>query len=162
MPIIVSDLSDDQLANLVENHRRQGATEERLFLDALAELARRKGKGLDFDKSYSVITRAAKERRFVSYKELADASGADWARVRYSIGDHLWQLVAYAHGNGWPMLSSVVVNKQNIETGAMEPETLKGFVAAARELGHEVVDEQTFLREQQAAVFAWASRITSE
>jgi hypothetical protein len=39
----------------------------------------------------------------------------------------------------------------------MEPETLKGFVAAARDLGYSVTDAKAFLREQQARVFAWAA-----
>ena len=56
---------------------------------------------------------------------------------------------------GWPMLSAIVVNKPNIATGKMDPATLKGFVTAARALGHAVTDEEGFLRKQQAAVFAW-------
>ena len=60
------------------------------------------------------------------------------------------------------MLSAVVVNKQNLGTGKMEPDTLKGFVAAARQLGHEVNDDETFLREQQELVFEWAKTMTKE
>jgi hypothetical protein len=47
------------------------------------------------------------------------------------------------------MLSAIVVNKPNVGTGTMEPETLKGFIAAARDLGYSVSDEEEFLREQQ-------------
>jgi hypothetical protein len=65
-----------------------------IYIDALAEQARRTGHGLDFDKSFKIIRRAAAEGRFLSDKELADASGADWDRVHYSIGGHLWSLVA--------------------------------------------------------------------
>jgi hypothetical protein len=35
---------------------------------------------------------------------------------------------------------------------------LKGFVAAARELGYEVTDDEAFLREQQRQVFEWAKK----
>jgi hypothetical protein len=91
--IEVTKLSDEQLKNLIDNHRRKLATDSLTYLDALAEQARRNGQGLDFNKSFSIIRRAAAERRFVSYKELADASGADWNRVHYSIGGHLWSLV---------------------------------------------------------------------
>jgi len=118
--IEVTKLSDEQLKNLIDNHRRKLATDSLTYLDALAEQARRSGQGLDFNKSFSIIRRAAAERRFVSYKELADASGADWNRVHYSIGGHLWSLVEYAHRRGWPMLSAIVVNKQNVATGNME------------------------------------------
>jgi hypothetical protein len=56
------------------------------------------------------------------------------------------------------LLSAIVVNKPNVETGKMEPDTLKGFIGAARELGYPITDEQAFLKEQQARVFAWARR----
>ena len=46
-------------------------------------------------------------------------------------------------------MSSVVVNRENVETGNMEPKTLKGFCDAGRELGLSVTDEQAFLREHQ-------------
>jgi hypothetical protein len=98
----VAKLSDQQFKNLIDNHRRKGATKSAVYTDALAEQARRTGRGLEFDKSYTVIRRAAAQGRFVSYKELADASGADWVRVHYSIGGHLWSLVEYAHLKGWP------------------------------------------------------------
>ena len=42
--------------------------------------------------------------------------------------------------NGWPLLSAIVVNQQNVETGDMEPLTLKGFAEAARALGYAVRD----------------------
>jgi hypothetical protein len=157
MPINVTKLGDDELKNLIDNHRRHKATSAPVYLDALRELQIRKGKGLEFDKSFEIIRDAAKERRFLSYKDLADASGADWNQVHYSIGGHLWDLVEFAYRNDWPMLSAVVVNKPNVGSGTMEPETLKGFIGAARELGYQVTDEEAFLREQQAHVFAWAA-----
>ena len=152
----ITDITDQQLRNLIENHRAKKATNRPLYLEALAEQARRSGKGLSFETSFGVIHAAAAEGRFVSYKELADASGADWNRVRYAIGGHLWSLVEYADRRGWPMLSAIVVNKGNVATGDMEPSTLKGFIDAARELGHPVTDEKAFLREQQQRVFDWA------
>jgi hypothetical protein len=154
----VEDLSDEELRNVVENHRRHNQIKAPLYLDALAELARRKGFGLDFQKSFDLIRKAAAEGRFLSYKQLADKSGADWAKVHYAINGHLWDLISYAHGKGWPMLSAVVVNQRNVESGEMEPSTLKGFVEAARLLGHPVTDKEAFLKEQQQAVFAWATR----
>jgi hypothetical protein len=157
--IPISDLSarsDQQIRNLIDNHERQNATGRPIYAAALAERERRRSHGLDFETSMRVIRAAAQEGRFLSYKELADASGADWSKVHYAIGGHLWALITYAHARGWPMLSSVVVNKPNVETGEMEPRTLEGFVNAARLLGYAVVDPGEFLREQQALVFAWA------
>ena len=92
------------------------------------------------------------------YRELADANGADWSQVRYAIGGHLWKLAEYGHLKERLLLSAIVVNKPNVETGKMEPDTLKGFIGAARELGYPITDEQAFLKEQQARVFAWARR----
>ena len=157
MPISVAGLSDDELKNLIENHRRLKATSAPAYVQALREWQIRKGKGLDFDKSFRIIKAAAKERRFLSYKELADASGADWNQVHYSVGGHLWDLVEFAHRNEWPMLSAIVVNKPNVGSGTMEPDTLRGFIGAARDLRYRVTDEEAFLREQQARVFAWAA-----
>ena len=53
------------------------------------------------------------------------------------------------------MLSAIVVNKPNVASGRMEPETLNGFIAAAQELGLSITDEETFLRDQQQLVFRW-------
>jgi hypothetical protein len=160
--IDVGKLTRIQLDNLIANHRRKGATDAPLYLEALEERQRRVGKGLNFEKSFRVIRQAASEGRFLSYKELADTSGVDWGQAHYAIGKHLWDLVEYAHRKGWPMLSAIVVNKQNVDSGRMEPETLKGFIAAARELGHMITDEEAFLREQQARVFAWARNEPAE
>lgn len=153
----IEDHSDQQLRNVIENHRKHGKLHEPYYLAAMEELARRKGHGLDFQKSFDLIRKAATDRRFLSYKELADASGSDWSKVRYAVNTHLGDLIDYAHGKRWPLLSAIVVNQQNVETGDMEPTTLKGFVEAALELGYAVTDEKEFLREQQHRVFAWAT-----
>lgn len=155
----IDDHSDAQLRNVIENHRKIGKLHEPYYLAALEELARRKGQGLDFQKTFSLIRKAATERRFLSYKELANESGSDWSKVRYAVNKHLGDLIDYAHGKGWPLLSAIVVNQQNIATGEMEPTTLKGFVEAARGLGYAVTDEKTFVREQQERVFAWATTL---
>jgi hypothetical protein len=52
MPIDVETLAIGQLENLIQNHRRQRATNAPLYIDALRELEKRKGKGLDFDNRY--------------------------------------------------------------------------------------------------------------
>lgn len=152
----IESLTDQEIQNLIDNHRRQNVTTAPRYLEALEEQARRKGRGLTFSKSMAVIRDAARDGRFLSYKELADASGAEWTNVRYAIGPHLWSLVEYAHRQGWPMLSAIVVNKQHVSTGEMEPDTLKGFVTAARDLGHVFSDPHDFLKQQQQHVFEWA------
>ena len=161
MAIDLKALSIGQLENLIENHRKKGATGAPLFIEALQELEKHKGKGLDFNKSMSIILIAAKDGHFLSYKELADASGADWKQVHYAMGDHLWKLVEYSHLKHGVLISAIVVNKPNVGTGKMEPDTLKGFIVAARDLGYPVTDEKAFLREQQGRVFRWAQRVAA-
>jgi hypothetical protein len=153
----IGDHSDQELRNIINNHRKNGKVHEPYYLNAMEELARRKGQGLDFQKSFDLIRKAAAQRRFLSYKELADESRAEWSKVRYAVNSHLGDLIDYAHGKGWPLLSAIVVNQPNVATGAMEPTTLKGFIEAARALGYAVTDERAFLREQQERVFEWAA-----
>jgi hypothetical protein len=162
MPVDVNKLTKDQLRNLISNHRNRDQTDAPLYLEALAESARREGQGLNFHKTMIIVRQAARERRFLSYKDLADASGVEWGKAHYAIGSHLWQLVEYAHLKGWPLLSAIVVNKPNVATGIMEAETLKGFIEAARLLKYHVTDEKTFLCEQQQQVFEWAQSATTE
>lgn len=154
--INVAKYTERQLKALIDNHRLKGAKERPLYLAALEEYAARRGNGLSFAKSMAVIREAAQAGRFLSYKELADRSGAVWNKVHYSVGPHLWDLVEYAHRRGWPMISAIVVNKDNVATGDMKDETLAGFVAAANDLGLAVDNPGEFLREQQQLVFAWA------
>lgn len=146
-----------ELQNIVKNHRERGKTDAPRYLEAFEELGRRRGQGFEFEKSLTLIRDAAAERRFLSYKQLADAHGLEWSRVRYAINNHLGDLLEYSHLKGIPLLSAIVVNQQNVATGSMEPKTLTGFALAARALGYAFGDDATFLKEQQEAVFQWAS-----
>ena len=156
------DYTDEELNNLIANYRRLEKTGDPAFPGLLEEWGRRKGRGLDFDTTTRAVLAAAKDRRFLSYKELADKSCADWSSVHYAMTTHLGDLVEYAHRRGWPLLSSIVVNQKHRDTGEMEPQTLKGFVAAAQALGYSVTDEKAFLKEQQSRVFEWAEAFASE
>lgn len=153
----VGEWDDEQLANLIANYQRQGKADDAYYLEALSEMARRKGRGLNFEKTFRAVLKAARERRFLSYKQLADESGVEWSKVRYAANRHLGDLIEYAHRKGWPLLSAIVVNQQNLENGHMEPSTLKGFSEAARSLGYAVADEEAFLDDQQNRVFEWAA-----
>jgi hypothetical protein len=137
----VLKLTDEQLRNLIKNHRTKGATSPPRYIEALDELARRQGHGLNFETTMRIVQSAARRRKFLSYKELADASGVDWNKAHYAVNDHLWQLVEYAHRRGWPCLSAIIVNKSNVGMGDTEPSTLK----AAHDLGYAITDEHAFL-----------------
>ena len=162
-PRPVEAMSDAQIAAEIDNHRRHklagrpyGPANADRFCQLLKAQAARAG--LDPDKTVSAIAEAACEGRFLSYKDLADASGAEWSRVYLNIGRHLWTVVEWAHAREMPMLSAIVVNRENLATGTMKPATLTGFVKAAEELGHVVHDPEAFLREQQKEVFAHFKR----
>jgi 5-methylcytosine-specific restriction protein B len=54
------------------------------------------------------------------------------------------------------VLSAIVVNKDQVKTGALEGDALSGFLSAAAMVGLQVDDPQAFLRAQQKAIFDWA------
>jgi len=103
--------------------------------------------------AYAILS-AARARRFLAFADVAAANGAHWPRVRRQMGAHLKGVCADSLAAGGPMISALVVNRRHVATGAMEPETLAGFLAAARELGFAWEDGKAFLRAQQAATFA--------
>ncbi|ERP98187.1 hypothetical protein Q669_23615 [Labrenzia sp. C1B10] len=112
---------------------------------------------LDLEETKKAVLSAAREGRFISYKQVAEASGEDWIKVRRQMPQHLKDLISFGHSQGWPVLSAIVVNHDNLQTGRLEPDSLKGFVSAARELGYSIDDEEGFLRAEQDKVFAWAA-----
>ena len=60
------------------------------------------------------------------------------------------------------MIGAMVVNEDRLESGKMAPKTLKGFVAAAEDLGRfppkdaPGLGEEAFLEAEQRRVFEWA------
>lgn len=148
--------TDGELSAIIRNHERVSRAHEPGCQAALAERARRAAPGVDLVTSLEAIHKAARERRFLCYKDLSEASKANWSKVRYKINGHLGDIVRMATAKKLPMLSAIVVTKPNIETGRMEGETLEGFVNAARGLGYIVEDAEAFLKEQQEAVFSAA------
>lgn len=154
----IAEYSTKELQNLVNNHRDRGKVEEPAYVEALEELGKRKGQGLDFGKSFKLIREHAENGKFLSYKQLAEESGLEWEKVRYAVNGHLGDLIEYSHRRGWPLLSAIVVNQEHVERGDMKPTALQGFVTAARSLGYDIQDDSKFLKEQQSRVFEWASR----
>ena len=84
MMVDVTTFDNRALNNFIKNHRDKNATDLPEYKEALEEIARRKGNGLDFEKSFNAIKQAAMDGRFMSYGELAERSGADWNKVRYA------------------------------------------------------------------------------
>lgn len=111
---------------------------------------------LDLNKSYKAILAAARQEKFITYGDVAAANGVEWNKARHPLSPHLDELVRISHERGWPLISSIVVRQENLESGLLNGESLSGFVAAANKLGLKVDDPDAFLRTQQQAVFAWA------
>ena len=117
---------------------------------------------LDLRKTYRAILDAARDKRFISYGDLAKANDANWPKVRYKMNHHLGDLVEEAASRNWPMPSAIVVNMKNIGTGLLDGSERDGFVSAAKQCGFEVSDPETFVKEQQQAMFDWAETAPDE
>ncbi|MFB7145810.1 AAA family ATPase [Agrobacterium deltaense] len=117
---------------------------------------------LDLNRSYKAILERARQGKFVTYGDVAAASGVEWKKARRPIPQHLDNLVRIAHERGWPLLTAIVVNKDSVETGKLEGDALSGFLAAVKKIGLPVDDPKAFLQQQQEAVFAWAKSAPDE
>lgn len=158
MPVDLATKTPVELNNFLENRRRAGDTSSEIYMAWLDEAQRRKG--FEPDKSRQTILAAAKQRSFLSYKDLSDASGLNWSKVHYSIGKHLWDLIEPIYRRHEILVSAIVVNKPNVASGKMDPETLRGFITAAETLGVAVdADHAAFLKKSQEAVFAAAETL---
>jgi len=116
---------------------------------------------LNIDRSIETILDAARRGDFISYGDVAKANGLEWSfTMNHLMPKHLDMILAKADARGWPLITAVVVNKQNIRSGKLEEKSLSGFVSGARGLGYEVgeSDRQTFLEEQQRETFAFAKK----
>lgn len=111
---------------------------------------------LNLETTYTAILKAARQKRFISYGDIAKANGMDWNDAYRKINAHLGELVGICATNDWPIITAIVVNKNDVETGVLEGGPLDGFISAAEELGYYVENPETFLKEQQTAVFEWA------
>ena len=117
---------------------------------------------LDLRRTYRAILDAAREKRFISYGDLAKANGANWQSVRYEMNRHLGDLVEIAAERDWPMPSAIVVRNDNTETGVLDGKARDGFINAAKEFGFDVSDPAAFVQQQQQAMFDWAETAPDE
>lgn len=111
---------------------------------------------LNLELTYKALIEAAKAGRFISYGQLADANSANWSNVRYAMPRHLDALVQLAADRKWPMLTSIVVNQNHLETGLLDGTAREGFIAAAKKAGFAVTDPAAFVEDEQRKVFEWA------
>ena len=114
---------------------------------------------LDMDRSIDAIRAAAAETRFLSYGAVASASGIPWSMsIRSQMRPHLEGVCDKMLHQAGAMISAIVVNQTNLQTGSLDPQSLAGFADCARRLGFGIVDNrEAFLREQQRLTFVWGA-----
>ena len=160
MPRPIDEMTPESLDREIANHERLGRTD----LPRYAELLKARGErgGFDMKRSLDLIFEAARERRFLCYKDVTDAHGLEWDRARHAVNAHLGDLVTWSHRQGLPMVSAIIVSKPNQAEGRMDPDTLKGFIAAAEALGaYDGSEPAKFLKAQQLALFDLAASRTT-
>lgn len=115
---------------------------------------------LDPARTLAAIHAAASARRFLSYGDVATASGLFWNAARRRMDPHLLALCRWATARGWPLLSAIVVDRPAVPHGAMRGRPLIGFAHAAERCGRIVgEDAAAFLAEEQERVFGWAGTV---
>lgn len=156
MAIDLDSKATKDLQTIVANCVRLNRTSDPMFLAANAILATRMTGEYNLEKTIAAICKQGRLRSFLTYKDIADASGLNWVKSRRGVMPHLDALSFHTVGKGWPLLASIVVTKEKVDTGDMSPENLKMFLDGAREAGVEIdLDGFAFLKREQQRVFAW-------
>jgi hypothetical protein len=147
------------LETIVANCVRLKRTEDPVFAAANKILETRRTGEYNIDKTIDIICKRGRLRSFLSHKEIAEASGLNWVRSRRGVGPHLDAVCLHTTAKGWPLLTSIVVHKDKIETGEMTQENLKGFLDSVHAAGREVdLEDVAFIKREQQRVFAWCRK----
>ena len=159
MPNLTKE-TDSRIDTWIRNHEDKGVTSSPLYLELLQERARRSQakSHLEIDKSLQLLQQAAIEQRYVTYGDLAKASNVEWSKARHKMNGtngHLDRLLDVCHVRKLPMLPAICVNESGRESGELEPAALRGFVTGARRLGHIIIDDLTFHREERDECWRW-------
>ena len=145
------------------NYERLNRTETEDYRTLIATIDRRGANGLDVAKTVRFLKAAASEHRYVSYKDIAAASGVVWDNtVRLRMNAHLDETTRHVARDGGPLVSAIVVNQPNVATGKLEPVALRGFMKIVAELrGDDAAPVRNpaasaaVLAEAQQEVFRW-------
>jgi hypothetical protein len=156
MAVDLESKATADLETIVANCVRLKRTADPLFAAANKILETRRTGEYNMEKTIAVICKFGRLRSFLCYKDIADASGLNWVKSRRGVGPHLDAVSMYATGKGWPLLASIVVHKDRIDTGEMTLENLKGFLGGVHAAGQEVdLEDVAFMKREQQRVFAW-------
>jgi 5-methylcytosine-specific restriction enzyme B len=153
----VKNLSDKNIKTLIKNYQTKRETGRPYYQTLIVEANRRDCGELNIENSIAAITEAARNGSYLSYGDVAKASGCEWKKVRHPMNQHLQRVLEYCHARNAPLLSSIVVNQQALKSGELQDKALGGFVRGVEEAtGIKIADPVQFLNEEQARVFSWA------
>jgi hypothetical protein len=157
-----------ELKQMQLNYERLAKTETADYHTLVATIDRRGANGLDLERTIGFLRNAAAERRFVSAKDIAAASGVVWDNVvRLRMNAHLDEVTRHVARDGGPLLTSIVVSPANVATGKLEPVALRAFVKLVTELRGEPAERgpaanAAMLAQAQEDVFRWAEETNSK
>jgi hypothetical protein len=156
MAIDLDSKATKDLETIVANCVRLNRTGDAVFAAANKILETRRTGEYNMDKTIAAIRKHGRVRNFLSYKDVAEASGLNWVRSRRGVGPHLDALSVHCNDQGWPLLTAIVVQKDKMDTGEMTQESLKGFLEGVRAAGQDVdIEDVAFMKREQQRVFAW-------
>lgn len=145
-----------ELEVIIANCQRLGRTGDARCIDARNIVAGRRNGAFDTEKTVATICEHGKQGRFLSYNDIARASGLEWKSVFRQINPHLDAVCIYSHEQGWPLLPAIVVNQQNVSSGDMTAANRKGFLDAIMRCGWDVdIEPVAFVKREQKRVFDW-------
>ena len=153
----ISDKTDQQVQNLIDNHRKADKLNAPLAVAAIEEQARR-NTAFDFNAGIDFLMQAAREGKPVNYRQLAEAGGilkpSDTWYQHMARKIPLSQIVDYAHTHDMPAITALVETTQGITSSI-----LAGFQKGLDDTGISVpigiTIEEFYLAERQRAI-DWA------
>lgn len=154
----MSSKTDEQIQNLIDNHRGAGKLDAPLAVAAIEEQARR-NTAFNFKAGIELLLRAARGRHTVNYRQLAEAGGVlkpgDTWQQHMGRKIPLSQIVDYAHTHDMPAITALIETTQGVTDSI-----LAGFEKGLTDTGISVpvgmsIREFYFAERQRA--FDWAA-----
>lgn len=154
----MSEKTDKQIQNLIENHRRAGKLDAPLAVAAIEEQGRR-NKAFNFKAGIEFLLQAARDKRPVNYRQLAEAGGVlkpgDVWHQHMARKIPLSHIVDYAHTHDLPAITALIETTQGVTDSI-----LAGFQKGLEDTGIRVPSgmsiKEFYLSERERA-FDWAA-----
>ncbi len=154
----MSEKTEQQLLNLIQNHRRAGKLDAPLAVAAIAEQARR-NKSFNFKAGIEFLLQAARDKQPVNYRQLAEAGGVlkpgDAWHQHMARKIPLSQIVDYAHTQGLPAITALIETTQGVTESI-----LSGFQKGLDDTGIRVpadMEIRDFYFQERQRAFDWAA-----